>query len=72
LRKILGPVAVLAQGQRAAPQRRGVSPGELLKGGRLAGLGAADQLAFVVFVCFHRSRDSRIAYERFTRQDIFL
>ena len=71
LRKILGPMAIFAKGHRASPQRRRVLFGELLKSRRLAGLGTGNQLALVVFVCVHRTRDSHIAAERFTLRKIF-
>ena len=70
--KILGPVAILAKGERASPQARSVPPGELLKSRRLAGLGTADQLAFVFWMRIHRIRDSRVADERFIRRSVFL
>ena len=72
MRKIFGPVAILAKSQRAAPQACGVLLGEPLKGNRLAGLGTVDQLALVVFGRVHCTGDSPVAAERFTRENIFL
>src|SRR5271157_4208946 len=63
---------VLAKGQRTAPQGRSVLPGEPIEGTRLASLGAVDQLVFLVFACVHRTHDSPIAAERFTRRRHFL
>ena len=72
LRKILGPVGIPAENQRAAPQTRGVLLGEPLEGNRLASLGTVDQLAFVVFARVHGTGDSLLAAERFTARTVFL
>ncbi|MGO9468057.1 MAG: hypothetical protein ACLQVF_28325 [Isosphaeraceae bacterium] len=72
MRKILGAVAILDKGHRAAPQACDVLLGEPLESNRLAGPSTFDQLAFVVFVCVHRNRDSHVADKRFTRQYIFV
>ena len=72
LRKILGPVAVPAKSQRAAPQPCGVPLGQPLEGNRLAGPGTVDPLAFLVFGRVHGTGDSPVAAERFTREDVFL
>jgi hypothetical protein len=71
LHEILGPVTILAKGQRTSPQMGGVLLGEPLKGSRVPSLGTADQLALVVLVYVHLARDSLFAAKRFTRRKIF-
>lgn len=72
MRKILGPMAILAKRQRATPQGGGVLRGEPLEGPRLASLGSVDQFMFIVFGRVHCTGDSHFGAERFTRRRHFL
>ena len=72
MRKIFGPVDILAKSKRAAPQACCVLLGEPPEGTRLAGPGTVDQLAFIVFGHVHCIGDSPVAAKRFTRENIFL
>ena len=72
LHQVLGPVAILAKGERTAPQARSVLFGQPLKRSRLPGLGTVDQLALVVCGCVHDTGDSPVPAKRFTCENIFL